>query len=53
MKKEKNQQSFYKNLVKTYEQTHLVFVLEIFGKEIQMFNSYLTLVLQLIIIHFI
>jgi inhibitor of KinA sporulation pathway (predicted exonuclease) len=30
----KNQQSFYKDLVKTHKQTHLVFMLEIFGKQI-------------------
>jgi inhibitor of KinA sporulation pathway (predicted exonuclease) len=38
----KNQQSFYKDLVKIYKQTNLVFMLEIFCKQIQMLNLYLT-----------
>jgi len=49
----KNQQFSYKDYVKTYEQIPLVFMLEIFGKQTQMLNSYLTLMLQLVIAHLI
>jgi hypothetical protein len=49
----RNQQFFYKNYVQTYKKIPLVFMLEIFGKQIQMFNSYLTFTLQLVIAYFI
>jgi hypothetical protein len=49
----KNQQFSYKDYVNTYEQISLVFMLEIFGKQTQMFNSYSTLMWQLVISHFI
>jgi hypothetical protein len=45
--------NIYKDYVKTYEQISLVFMLEIFGKQTQMFNSYLTFMLELVIAHFI
>jgi hypothetical protein len=48
-----NQQFFYKDYIKTFEQIPLVFMLEIFGQQTQMFNSYLTLMLQLVIAHLI
>jgi len=48
----KNQQFSYKDYVKTYEQISLVFMLEISGKQTQMFNLYLTLTLQLVTTHF-
>jgi hypothetical protein len=49
----KNQQFFYKDYVKTYKQIPLIFMLEIFGKQTQMFNSYLTLMVHLVIAHLI
>jgi hypothetical protein len=49
----KNQQIFYEDYVKTYKQIPLVFMLRIFGKQTQMFNSYLTFMLQLVITHLI
>jgi hypothetical protein len=49
----KYQQFFYKYYVNTYKQIPLVFMLEIFGKQTQMFNSYFTLMLQLVIAHII
>jgi hypothetical protein len=45
VKLKKKQNFSYKDYVKTYEQIPLVFKLEIFGKQAQMFNSYLTLML--------
>jgi hypothetical protein len=40
---------FYNDYVKTYGKIPFVFMLEIFGKKTQMFNSYLTFMLQLLL----